>query len=525
MSEDGYLLVALNTHMPFVHDPTTPNCQEETWLYESITEATLPLIGVFSRLVEEKIDFRITVSLSPCLVAMLSTPLIKERYVHYLEDRIGLAQEEQERVGASSPLYHLAGWYLESFRHARKVFVDDWGKDLTAAFRYLSDSGKVDFLTSGATHAYLPLWELYPRLIDLQIKIGVRYHEHVFGSRPRGFWLPECAFSLGLDELLARNGIRYSYVDSHALLNGHPRPKYGVHAPIHCPAGVAAFARDWMSHDVVWLKDKGYPGDAHYLDYNRDIGYELPLETVGRFTHQEQRVQTGIKYYRNQWVGNSDLYDPSQAFGRCDEHANDFIRRCQRAVRQISPGLGRKPVLVALFDTEHFGHWWREGPIWLDLMIRKMACDQNVVRLVAAPDYLAMYPTNQVIMPNPSSWGYQGFSETWLMGRNHWIYPALYTAADEFEALAQRYPNPPETVRAALNQYLREFLVAQASDWAFILHQETTMAYARRKVEDALENMRLIATQLDQGQVDSELLQRFQARNNLFADIDLLDLY
>jgi len=166
--------------------------------------------------------------------------------------------------------------YVDRYVNLREAFTQQWHKDLIAAFRGLSVSKRLAFLASSATHAYFPLWELYPQTVDLQIQLGVEAYQRAFERTPLGFWLPECAFYPGVDTLLKAANLRYFFLAAHGLLNGYPRPKFGAYAPVHCPSNVAAFGRDGESHDLVWLKNKGYPGDPHYLDYNRDIGYELP---------------------------------------------------------------------------------------------------------------------------------------------------------------------------------------------------------------------------------------------------------
>ena len=294
---------------------------------------------------------------------------------------------------------------------------------------------------------------------------------------------------------------------------------------MHCPSGVAAFGRDWTSHDLIWLKDKGYPGDPAYLNYDRDIGFDLPIEYTSPFTHQNKAASTGIKYYCNPNNGWSGIYDPDVAYARCDAQALDFLYKIQNEAKQIQSVLNDKPVMVALFDTEHFGHWWREGPVWLDLVIRKLALDQKIVKLATGVDYLSRHPTNQVVMPSMSSWGYQGYSETWLMGRNHWIYPELFHAAEELQRLTEIHPKPDEKMRKAFNQYLRELLIGMSSDWAFILHQETAMDYATQRVRTALDNMKIISDHINEFSLDDNWLNQLKTLNPLFADLDLLAIY
>ena len=524
MDEQGYLLFVLHTHMPFVRDSSREYPAEENWLFEAITECYIPLIEVFCGLIRDGVDFRITLSLTPCLSAMLADPLLQERYLRYLDGRIRLAEREADRLRGYPAQARLAGMYRERFVRWRTVFGQRWGRDLNRAFGFLADSGKVDILASGATHAYYPLWGLYPKMIALQTLVGVQQYRKCLGRPPTGFWLPECGFAPGVDGILRDSGIHYFFLDAHGITNGHPRPRYGVHAPVYCPSGVAAFGRDWSSHDLVWLKDRGYPGDPFYLDYNSDIGYSLPQDYLAPFTHQPGPDPVGIKYARN-GKGGDEVYVPDIAFSRCDEHASHFMHRCCEQVHQLHAALGRRPVMVAMFDTEHFGHWWHEGPIWLDLVLRKMAYDQKTVKLSTALDYLKANPTHQIVSPSMSSWGYQGHSETWLMGRNHWIYPQLYQVIEAFQMMLAQDPAPRGDARRMYNQYLRELLMAQSSDWAFIMHSQTAQQYAEQRVREHLANMAVIFEQVTSQALDIAWLAALEARDNIFLDMDLLEVY
>ncbi len=51
---------------------------EENWLFEAITECYIPLIEVFCGLLRDGVDFRITLSFTPCLSAMLADPLLQD---------------------------------------------------------------------------------------------------------------------------------------------------------------------------------------------------------------------------------------------------------------------------------------------------------------------------------------------------------------------------------------------------------------------------------------------------------------
>jgi 1,4-alpha-glucan branching enzyme len=209
--------------------------------------------------------------------------------------------------------------YREKYISCQEFFFRRWNGNLISAFKHLLESEKVEIITSGATHAYFPLWEIYPQIVELQIEIGIQEYQCNFGRKPRGFWLPECGFYPGVDSLLRRSGIIYSFIDSHGILNGHPRPRFGVAAPVHTPEGLACFGRDWASHDKVWLKDRGYPGDPFYLEPGSDIGFHLDSDYLQPFTHSDARVPTGIKYNRAGSTDDKSAYDPDIAFSRCDD--------------------------------------------------------------------------------------------------------------------------------------------------------------------------------------------------------------
>lgn len=102
MDEKGYIVFVLNTHQPFVRHPELEYAPQENWLNEATTECYIPLIDICSRLLRDEINATVTVSFTPCLVAMLADPYRQERYSHYLEERIGFADGEVRRTITSA---------------------------------------------------------------------------------------------------------------------------------------------------------------------------------------------------------------------------------------------------------------------------------------------------------------------------------------------------------------------------------------------------------------------------------------
>ena len=143
--------MVLHGHLPYVRHPEHENFLEEDWLYEAITETYIPLISVFERLVEEGIDFRLTMTLSPSLISMLGDPLLEERYLRHINKSIELAHKEVERTHTQPEFNRLSWMYLDSFTQARNTF-EKYNHNLVLAFKKFQDLGKLEIITCGATH-------------------------------------------------------------------------------------------------------------------------------------------------------------------------------------------------------------------------------------------------------------------------------------------------------------------------------------------------------------------------------------
>jgi len=520
--EKGFLALVLHTHLPYVRHPEYKEFLEEDWLYEAITETYIPLLDVLTGLERDGVPCRLTLSFTAPLLNMLSDSLLQERYSHRLDRLIELATKEVERTRTDAVFQPLAQMYLQLFTHARSIFVDRCGGDLVQAFRHFQEVGTVEFIACAATHGYLPLLRVNDKAVQAQVRVGIDEHRRFFGRDPLGFWLPECAYYPGVDEVLKAQGIHYFFVDAHAIEYATPRPFYSVYAPLYCASGVAAFGRDAESSKQVWSSIEGYPGDFDYRDFYRDVGYDLDYTYVRPYLPPTgERVNIGIKYYRI--TGRTDQkapYDPQQAREKAALHAEHFLANRQQQIERLAAAMDRPPLLVAPYDAELFGHWWFEGPQWLDFLIRQVAGDQQTLRLVTPADYLERFPTNQVATPAASSWGQRGYNEVWLSGENDWIYRHLHKAADRMHELAARLSNPDSQQRRALNQAARELLLAQASDWAFLMQQKTAPHYAATRTTDHLLRFTRLYESLCTQAIDEQWLGEIEARDNIFPALD-----
>lgn len=518
----GYFCIVLHAHLPFVRHPEYGEFLEEDWLFEAITETYIPLLRTFEKLESDRVPYRITLSLSPTLLAMLNDWLLQERYVKRLDKLVDLASREVDRTRWDARFNKLALMYHWLFESTRKTYTEKYSRDLVLAFRHLAETGNVELITCAATHGYLPLLSLNTNAVRAQVETACRYHARNFGTRPQGIWLPECAYEPGVDSILKDCGVRYFFTDTHGLLNATPRPRYGVFAPVYCRSGVAAFGRDMESSRQVWSTQEGYPGDYWYRDFYRDIGFDLDLDYVRPYLHGGvTRVHTGIKYYRITGpVDDKEPYQSEVALEKAATHAGNFMFNRERQIEHLCGVLGKQPIVVAPYDAELFGHWWFEGPQWLEFFLRKCAFDQNVFGLVTPSEYLAEHPKCQVATPSLSSWGWKGYNEVWLGGANDWIYRHLHWAADRMVELANEGDRGDPIRRRALTQAARELMLAQSSDWAFIMKTGTAVPYAAKRTKEHILRFRRLYDDIKHESVDIEWLSDIENRDNVFPELD-----
>jgi 1,4-alpha-glucan branching enzyme len=517
----GYFSIVLHAHLPFVRHPEHEQFLEEDWLYEAISETYLPLLAIFHRLAGDRVPFRLTLTLSPTLVSMLGDELLMARYATRLDQTCDLTEKEVLRTVKDATFHPVAQFYRDHFAELRRAFHEDYRRDLVGAFASLGQAGYLEIITCCATHAFLPLLRDQPQSVRAQIAVGVGHHLRTFGCQPTGIWLPECGYFPGVEQTLAEQGIRFFFIDAHGLVHGNPQPVYGVYAPVYTEAGVAAFGRDPGSSQQVWSAVDGYPSDPEYREFYRDIGWDLEYAYVRPYIQTTgERKNTGLKYFRITGQTNrKQPYRPARAKRKAVAHASDFVATRRRQLEALSQKMeNRQPIATAPYDAELFGHWWFEGPDFLEAVLRQSA--EGSVRLATPPEFLRENPEQQISTPAMSSWGEQGYAGTWLDESNDWIYRRLYRCGEQMVALAEEFPTPNGLERRALNQAARELLLAQSSDWAFIIKTGTMVDYANRRVQNHVNAFQTLREGLRSRAIDAQLLERLESSNNIFPALD-----
>lgn len=526
-TEKGYVSFILHAHLPFIHHPESEDYLEEEWLFEAISETYIPLLLNFKKLEEEKVQFRLTMSITPPLLSMLDNKLLQRRYIKYLKKHIELCQKEVIRTSGDSRLNELSHYYLDRYSNDLYVFKDLYNCNLIEAFKHFQDIGVLEIITCGATHGYFPILYVNEKTVKAQIAVGVQTYEKYFGKKPRGIWLPECGYVPEADKYLKEFGIEYIITESHGILYADPTPIYGTFAPIVSPEGVVAFGRDIESSKQVWSSICGYPGDFNYREFYRDIGYDADYEYIKPYIAKNGvRVNTGIKYHRI--TGKTefkDYYNVQWAMDTAEKQAGHFLDSRVNQINELSNIMDTPPIVVCPYDAELYGHWWYEGPYWLYILFKKIYYDDCNFKLITPGEYIDKFPCMQIASPCRSSWGANGYSEVWLNPTNDYVHKHLHVAGDKMCELARTFPNEKGLKKKALNQCARELLLAQSSDWLFIITNGTMVDYAKKRIKDHIGRFTTLYEQIKNDKIDEEFLKDISRKDNIFPDIDYMIYY
>lgn len=487
----------LHAHVPWVRNPDLERCLEEDWLFGAVSESYIPLVEMLQQLRDEEIPYRVTINLSPPLLYMLRDRLMTRRTLAYFDRTIKLCQDELER-GESTGFGELATFYLERLEHLRKVYVDQLNCDLVGALADLHRTGHVELMASAATHGVLPLLMKVPESVTSQIRLGLSEFEKAFGFKPKGFWLPECAFAPALSHILAEEGVEWTVVEQHGLTHVNNGKKIFPHRPAETVDGLKIFSRDNDASQHVWNAEEGYPADPRYRDFFRDIGIEAPLDLLREYLDgSDIRRFTGLKLFRRTGdvMDKKELYDLNLAHQALEEHSVHFVNSRGAQLASLDSNGIDQPIVVCAFDASLFGHWWFEGVEFLNRVFRR-AEGRKDFKFITPQEYSAFSSKLPQAMPVSSSWSEGGFFETWMSDSNNWINSDLYERGAKLTRMVQTHQESRESMpedkrqhrERCLRQLSRDLIMAQASDWGFLMNNEASHEFAENRLNGYLES-------------------------------------
>lgn len=512
----GYLMLHLHAHLPYIADPINfgdgktsawaPIGYPQEWYPEAVCDTYLPLLDTFEKLISEGVDFKISMDISPPLAAMMKSQRHASDVLSFLDRLIKKARLEVERTGREEPHYTAAAlMHLNRFRRCRELFLG-YNGDLVKGFRRLQDLGHLELSTCVGTHPMLPLWMSEPSAIRGHVLAATESHERLFGRPAQGIWLPECSYTPGVERILVDAGLRYTFGEEHCVTRGDAPAEFGVNAPVYCKGTrLCIFPRDPETGKQVWSGDEGYPGDPDYLEFHI---------RGGPFKYNRITDRRG---------GYKQPYNPDWAEGKAADQAGHFMDCRNARFSFLRSTMWKKPLIVAPYDAELFGHHWYEGPLFLYYLFKKLHFDQNHTELVTPSSYLAANPTSQDMYCNVSCWGHEGTFVKWMYGDTSWMYRHGHEAA---HALATEVRSGIESdlQRRVLAQACRQLMVATSSDLPFVISNGHFVDRMKEQFTGNLRDMYQLLEdfrRLKSGQeIDLKRLRSLELENNLIPDLD-----
>lgn len=557
MGATGAFTFVLHSHLPYARlAGRWPHGEE--WIHEAASETYIPLLETLYNLKEEGLAFRLTIGITPILAEQLADADVLDHFDEYLDEKIRAAEKDIAYFGATETadphLHYLASWYKQWYENIKDAFRTRFNRDIIGAFRALQDAGYIEIITCAATHGYLPLLGT-DSAIRAQLKTGIASYERLFGRRPTGIWLPECAYRPayiaengakrpGIETFLADLGLKVFFSETHTITGGQPvgvaagdvigpygeiKRRYVIPAATTLPkrqattflpyyvsntiagpsseshSGVAVIGRNNSTGQQVWSADWGYPGDFDYREFHKKAG------TSGL---QYWRV-TGAKVD----LGHKDYYHPDWAAYKIEQHAEHFAHLVGDLLRDFHNQTGQFGLIASNYDTELFGHWWFEGVTWLGQVLRHLAQNSDI-ELTTASSFIAQHPPTEVLHIPESSWGAGGNHFTWDNGETHWMWRPIHEAEHRLQALAQRYTQPTADEEAVLQQAARELLLLEASDWPFLVTTGQAREYAIQRFSQHVERFNKLVQSLESGHPDRTLADEYWELDKVFPDID-----
>jgi 1,4-alpha-glucan branching enzyme len=501
-------IFVLHSHLPFVKHPEYEDFLEEWWLFEAINETYIPLLMALKKLEDEGVFFRLTTSLTPSLVEMLSDRHLMDKYEKHLNKLIELGDKELIRTRVNYDEYLLAKFYKNRFTQIKHFFNGFLHKDILSGYRYFNKKGYLEIITSAATHAFLPFVKNRD-FVRLQIEIGKKVHIDKIKKEPKGIWLPECAYKSGIGSILKEYGLGFFFTESHALCRD-----FAIFN------GVYLFKRDNTTAKVVWSSKEGYPGDASYRDFYRDLGYDMPFYYIKDYLPGGIRTFTGYKYYSI--TGNTNqkvYYNPNKAFEKSKEHAYNFHYNLEKNLHHKVQN--NQNLVTSFYDAELFGHWWFEGIDFIYNLFKVIDRYKEILPTTPS-EYIESQNSFYECEPKNASWGDKGYYDVWLNGQNSWIYNHLHHAEDRLIAI---FNSQLKKDREIVEQMIRELLLAQSSDWAFLITAKDNKQYAEHRQKEHIYNFNRLDEMLKSGLTDRQFLNKLKSKNSIFSSIDLYETF
>ncbi|MCS7170413.1 MAG: DUF1957 domain-containing protein, partial [Candidatus Kapabacteria bacterium] len=326
---------------------------------------------------------------------------------------------------------------------------------------------------------------------------------------------------------LARLGVKCCVVEQQLVERAHVWAFAGqttstlpITQPYWCMSdpqadGCMVLARHQATAARIWDARTGYPGDGDYLDFHKR--HYTSWLRYWRVTDNRLDMQYKL------------LYVPEWAQQKAAHHAGHFVGVVAHALVQEARLHGCFPVLCLPFDTELFGHWWFEGPMFLHRFLEHMGQQEDTVMWSLAECWQRVSPFARVRLP-AGSWGKDAGHEPWANPQVRWMWHFLAEAEKRLDTLLRRFPigSRSRLQERLLCQALRELLLLQSSDWSFLVVTGSAREYAEQRFVFHARDFEYLCRLVEESGEQENLLPEAEAsvvaieqRDKLFAELDV----
>lgn len=451
---EGTFCLVLHSHLPWLpHHGSWPVGEE--WLYQAWAHSYLPVVDLLRRFAEEGRRDVLTLGVTPVLAAQLDDPYALRNFHDWLGHWQLRSLHASTLWRSADPLLRdLGAAEHRAATLATEKLETEWRHGFSPILRSLVDSDVVELLGGPLAHPFQPL--LDPRIRAFALRSGLEDTALRIGRRPAGIWAPECGYAPGMEEGYAAAGVQRFLVDGPSL-HGDTSAARTVGS-----SDVVAFGRDLEVTYRVWSPKSGYPGHANYRDFHT-WAHEVGLKPSRVTGHQVEPPDKAP-------------YDPARAQETLHAHVKDFVDTVVTRLRSLRERHGRESLVVAAYDTELFGHWWHEGPAWLEGVLR--ALPEAGVRVTTLRGALEAGHLGAPVDLPASSWG---SGKDWRVWDGEQVADMVEANAALQRRLLAIRPGPARDAR--LDQAVNEAMLALSSDWAFMVTKDSAADYARRRAE------------------------------------------
>ncbi len=513
------LTFLINLHHPYIRhigQDAERFSQENSLLFENISNVYIPLLNMLGRLEQEGIPFKIALVFSPALCSLLTDDEIKMQYIEWLDSLIELCRKEVERTSYDAGLKENAESNLANLEARRHDFTEVYAQDLIKHFAVFAKKDMVEILATAGTYLFMPHYVDMPEVLNAQVETGLYAVKQFFGIAPEGFFLPEMAYVPGIEKILKSYGLNYTLLPSQSFLFSKTAPEAGVFKPARCKNFLTLFAAEKISID--------YAANPCYKNVIKDIAWELDHKDLAPFVLEgNPRRATTCCYWNNltkdeglngESLDSECIYDAAKALVQVKADAEDFFVKTKDLLDQAADLASDDVCISYVLDSSDIAGNWAEGILWLEKVISTAGLSD--VRIASYSDLLFEKTALQKIEPYPAAFSEASYGEEYLSSRNAWMIRYLRKACERLVDLTGRFPEDTGLKERLLNLGCRELMLAQSCELSKMIEDNNFAEYASGCFKNSIIAFTKVFDALGSNTVSTEWLCNLEKKHALF---------